>query len=117
MAQQQYAAAKAAMHSRQPASPAARQSIAPGPAADQPAPGQAGPGGGKEPGQATDVSQQHPAKQPASYMGSGQAAGLATGAAGQGSSYYAFQQGMSEDYWGYPSTGGPAYPGVYNPYP
>ena len=115
MAQQPYAPAKAATHSGQSASPAARQSIAPGPVPNQPAAGQDGLGGSKEPGQAAEASQQHPAKQPAGYMGSGQALGLATGAAGQGSSYYAYQQGMSEDYWGHPSTGGPSYPGVYNP--
>ena len=49
-------------------------------------------------------------------LAAGRQLGWASGVAGQ-PSYYAYQQGMSEDLWGYPSTGGPAYPGVYNPYP
>ena len=116
MARQQYAPAKAATHSGHPASPAAQQNAASGQALDQFAAGQDGVGGSTRSEQAAQPPQQQTGKQPAGYPSSGQAVGLASGVAGQ-PSYYAYQQGMSEDLWGYPSTGGPAYPGVYNPYP
>ncbi len=116
MARQQYAPAKAATHSGQTASPAAQHSAAPEQAPDQFAAGQDGVGSSTRPEQAAEAPQQQTAKQPVGYPGSGQAVGLAHGVAGQ-PSYHAYQQGVSEDFWGYSSTGGPAYPGVYNPFP
>ena len=115
-ARQQYAPAKAATHSGQLAGTTVQPSGASGQVADQIAPAQDDTEGNKEPKQAAGASQEQAAKQPVSYPGSGQVVGAANGLPGP-HSYYAYQQGVAGESWGYPSTGGPAYPGVYNPYP